>query len=85
MLTIIDKTSANTTDIHNPFKSKSNGSPKIIIIWKTNVLKNDISADIIPLFKAVNNEEAKMLKPLIIKDSEKIRIANVVMETNSLS
>lgn len=85
MLTINAKISAITTANQIPFNPKSNGSIIITATWNTKVLKNDIVAETNPLFKAVKNDEAKILNPLTMKDNEKKRIAIVVISNNSIS
>ena len=61
------RASAITTDSQIPIISlpsgKSNGKIKTAATWKTNVLKNEIIAEIGPLFKAVKKEEPKIANP----------------------
>lgn len=53
--------SAVATDDHMPFIPNNKGSNNTVDIWKTNVLKNEIAAEIGPLFSAVKNDEPKIL------------------------
>ena len=62
--TIIARNSANGTDNHTPFTPKTNGNVKTEITTKTKVLKNDITAEILPFEKAVNNEELNKFNPM---------------------
>lgn len=66
ILTTIANNSATTTDNHIPFIPQTAGNIKIIATWNNNVLKNDISAEIKPLFKAVKNDDVNILNQLII-------------------
>ena len=85
MLTINAKNSANTTASQIPFTPKITGSKNIIDIWNTIVLKNEITAEITPLFNAVNNDEVNILNPLIIYVIENNLMALAVISTNSAS
>lgn len=59
MLTIIARISAKTTDNQIPFIPKMEGTIKIMITWKTSVLKKEIRADTKPsLGGAVKKDEA---------------------------
>ena len=62
--------SAIATEIHIPFIPKIIGRISTTDNWNTSVLKNEIAADIKPLFKAVKNDEPNILKPLIKKQSK---------------
>lgn len=55
--------SAITLASHIPSSPNISGMIMTKILWNKSVLKNDIKADITPLFSAVNIEEAKILKP----------------------
>ena len=63
--TVAAANSATTTDTQMPFnageinKGKSNTAP----IWKTRVRKNEIKAEIKPLFNAVKKPEPKIASP----------------------
>jgi hypothetical protein len=48
------------------------------MIWNNNVLKNEISADTAPLFRAVKKEEPKIPNPLNKNEAENNRNALVV-------
>ena len=53
--------------------------------WNTSVLKNEIAADIKPLFKAVKNDEPNILKPLIKKAKQNIwKPCLVIMNRSAL-
>ena len=56
--------SANTTDNQIPSIPKTSGNRSTAPTWNTSVLKNEIIAEMIPLFNAVKKDEPKMLKPL---------------------
>ncbi len=58
MLTIIARISAKTTDNQIPFIPKMEGMIKIMITWKTSVLKKEIRADTKPSLWAVKKDEA---------------------------
>lgn len=59
----VDKISATTTQNQIAFAPKIRGRARINTTWKTSVLKNEIIAEITPLFSAVKNDEPKMLNP----------------------
>ena len=61
------------------------GSTSTAVIWKTSVLKNDIAADIAPLFRAVKNEDANILNPDITNENANILKACFVSSNSSLS
>lgn len=54
---IVEKTSANTTANQIPFIPNIIGNTSIAITSNTKVLKNEITADTTPLFKAVKNDD----------------------------
>ena len=58
MLTIIARISAKTTGNQIPFIPKMEGMIKIMITWKTSVLKKEIRADTKPSLRAVKKDEA---------------------------
>ena len=58
ILTIIARISANTTDNQISLIPKIDGIIKIMITWKTKVLKNDIKVETNPSLRALKNEEA---------------------------
>ena len=64
--------SATTMDIQIPSSSNTSGNKITAAIWKTNVLKNDMTAEIRPLLSAVKNDEPKMAKPAKRKLNEKM-------------
>ena len=57
--------SATTTPIQIPFNPSKIGSSIIHPIWNNKVRRNAIIPETTPLFKAVKNEEAQILNPLI--------------------
>ena len=64
--------SATTMDIQIPSSSNTSGNSITAAIWKTSVLKNDMSAEIRPLLSAVKNDEPKMANPAKRKLNEKM-------------
>ena len=64
-----DSSSAMTIANHTPSISNSAGSSSIDRSWNTSVRINEIIADTTPSPSAVKKNDAKMLKPLIRKDS----------------
>ena len=64
--------SAITTESHIPSISITKGSKSTAAIWNTKVRKNDIVAEIRPLFSAVKKDEPKMARPAKRKEKEKI-------------
>ena len=56
----------------------SNGKIKTAATWKTKVLKNEIIAEIGPLFNAVKKDEPKMANPANKNEKEKIKNARIV-------
>lgn len=84
MLTVKANISASTTASQTPLSPNIAGSINIIAIWKSSVLKKDIIAETSPLFNAVKNDDAKILKPLIKYDIENILIAVVVISSKLL-
>lgn len=75
--------SAIATEIHIPFIPKIIGRISTTDNWNTSVLKNEIAADIKPLFKAVKNDEPNILKPLIKKAKQNIWKPCFVMTNSS--
>ena len=71
--------------IQTPFTSKKIGKTATPIKTKTNVLNTEISAEIFPLEKAVNIEEAKILIPTVKKLMEKILNPSNVRKNNLFS
>ena len=71
------------TEIHIPFIPKIIGRISTTDNWNTSVLKNEIAADIKPLFKAVKNDEPNILKPLIKKAKQNIWKPCLVMRNRS--
>ena len=51
------KSSAIATEHQTPLIPRSSGSSRTTAIWKTSVLRNEISAESRPLFNAVKNAE----------------------------
>ena len=51
------KSSAIATEHQTPLIPRISGSRRTIAIWKTSVLRNEISAESRPLFNAVKNAE----------------------------
>ena len=60
----IERNSATTIDDHIPSTPNTNGRRKTNPSWNTNVLKNEINADINPLFNPVKNDEPNIEKPV---------------------
>ena len=60
---IVENTSATVIAYQMPSTSKISGSRITDDVWKTSVRKKEIAAEIRPLFSAVKNEDAKILKP----------------------
>ena len=72
ILDIAAMSSAKTVEHHMPSTPSNTGKSSTAPSSKTNVRKNDISADTCPLFKAVKNEEPKMAIPVKRYATEKI-------------
>ena len=70
MVTNNVKHSAAATDSQMPSKSSTNGNSSIAANWNSRVLTKEMTAEIRPLFRAVNIELPKMLKPHSRKDTE---------------
>ena len=77
--------SATITDPQIPFTPKKPGRIRMLSTSKTSVLANEIRADTGPLFKAVKNEEANILKPMKRKATEYILKALTVKFISSAS
>ena len=65
MVMHIVRSSATATDDHIPFMPNIIGSRSTADNWNTRVRRNDIAADMGPLFNAVKNDEPNMLQPFI--------------------
>lgn len=63
--------SATATEAHIPSTLKISGKSRTAAIWNTSVRKNDMSAEISPLFSAVNIDEPNMDIPANRKETEK--------------
>ena len=50
--------------------------------WNTNILINEITAETMPLFKAVKNDDANIFIPLIRYETAYILIASVVSQAD---
>ena len=50
-------------DIHIPSSSRIRGRSITAAVWKTSVLKKEMSAEVSPSLRAVKNPESKMAKP----------------------
>ena len=62
---------SETTIAHQmPSRPKISGSSSTAAIWQIRVRTKEITAEIRPLFSAVNRELPKILKPHSRKDSE---------------
>lgn len=68
-----------------PFKPQIIGNTRTENIWNTSVRKNEIAADTPPLFKAVKNEDVKILIPDKTKEKENIWNAYFVISKSSMS
>ena len=84
-LTIKANNSAKITADQIPFTPNLAGIKNIIKFSNTIDLKNDITADINPLLRAVKSEDTNILNPLIKNDIENILIARAVIFSSSLS
>ena len=72
MLSTSDINSATTMENHTPSIPQILGRTIIAMLWKTKVLKNAISAEVNPSFKAVKNAEVNIPNPEKIKQSANI-------------
>ena len=63
MLTINDNNSEKMTADQIPTLPSTNGTIKTVKIWKTSVLKNEMIAEVMPSFSAVNRDDEKILNP----------------------
>ena len=68
--TIIAKNSAITIDIHIPLIPIIKGKIITVLTWNTNVLRNDINADVTPSFNAVKKFDKKIANPANINENE---------------
>ena len=59
----IDRNSATTIDTQMPSVPINNGRRKTNPSWNTNVLKNEINAEINPLFNPVKNDDPNIENP----------------------
>lgn len=73
-------TSAIVTDHHIPSRSQKIGMIITAAILKIKVLRNDIAADTPPLLSAVKKDDANIVKPLNMNESENILNACLVIE-----
>lgn len=60
--------SAATIEYHIPSRPKNSGKIITAALWNKSVLRNDISAEVRPSFKAVKNAEPNMAVPAKIKE-----------------
>ena len=76
---------ASATEIayQTPSSPHISGRIRIVMIWNNNVLKNEISADTAPLFRAVKKEEPKIPNPLNKNETENNRNALVVSSVSA--
>ena len=77
--------SATTIDHQIPFPPQTRGKTITAATWKTSVLKNEIIAEIGPLFSAVKNDEPYIAKPEKINEKEQTRNACLVSSKTSKS
>ena len=61
-----------------PSIPKIKGRSKIAIIWKTNVRRKEITAEVRPSLRAVKKPEPKIVNPMNRKDKAKIRNPDTV-------
>ena len=61
------------------------GSNRMQALWKTNVRKKEIIAEVRPSFRAVKKPEAKIPNPIKQKDNAKILKPEMVRLNNSAS
>lgn len=69
------KISADTSAHHIPSSPTISGKIKTVANLKIKVRRNEIAAEIPPLFNAVKNEEAKTLNPVIRNARDEMRSA----------
>lgn len=62
-------------EYHIPSMSNISGSISTAAIWNTSVLRNEIAAEIKPLFSAVKNDEPNIEKPANKNENEKMKNA----------
>lgn len=72
---IVAKTSATVIAYQMPSTSNRSGRRMTEDVWNTSVRRKEIAAEMKPLFSAVKNDEAKILKPANRKAKEKSRNA----------
>ena len=60
---VVAKISAAVMAYQMPSTPKISGRRMTDKVWSTSVRKNEITAEMSPLFNAVKNEDAKILKP----------------------
>ena len=65
MVMISVSASATLIALQIPLIPNQIGSVSTMITWNTNVLRNEMTADIRPLFNAVKNDDPKILIPMI--------------------
>ena len=65
-----ERNSATAVAIHIPSEPRNRGITRMQIIWKTRVLRKDMSALTRPLFRAVKNDEENIEKPQKRNDIE---------------
>ena len=63
MLTINDNNSEKIIADQIPTLPSIDGAIKIVKIWNTSVLKNEMIPEVIPSFNAVNKDDEKILNP----------------------
>ena len=80
MISIIKaRNSATMTEHHIPVSPHAIGKSITAATWNTSVREKDTIAEISPLLRAVKNDDVKMLKPINMKDTEKMRMPSVVI------
>ena len=77
--------SATEFDHQIPSTSRNIGRISTDEVWNISVLKNEITAETIPLLSAVKKDDAKILNPANTKDTEKIAKAFFVISKSSAS
>ena len=85
MVTIAASISAATVESHMPSSFQKRGKVRTVAHWKTKVRKKEISAEMIPLPRAVKKEEPKIAVPENKKEKENIVKARVVIINNPSS
>ena len=68
-----------------PLMPKIRGKIIMAATWKITVRKKEIIAEVSPSFKAVKKLEAKIAKPIKIKDKAKILNPETVISKSALS